>query len=218
MLHSYNGTRQLTLHHPTLHPRPSKFHHWFHPRFPRPLPSTLDNLLTWIRHVMSVKTFKNFNMVANNNIFDLKILVVLCCAACILVLITRIYWVLVRKQEFKQKKVEKLVKTLIVAGSGLQFIFCVYFIIFMYLLLLFSWFTLTEVSYIYSSTTRICTFNNSEILSLNSLKHNWWSTYIFFSCRWSHKRNSHTADRIYPVVIIQESMLLQTQTQWVQRR
>jgi glucan phosphoethanolaminetransferase (alkaline phosphatase superfamily) len=65
-------------------------------------------------------------MAATNSEIDLKMLVFSCIVAFILVFTVRIYWVLVRRQGMKKEKVEKLVKTMVVMGSGLIFIFIIF--------------------------------------------------------------------------------------------
>ena len=49
---------------------------------------------------------------------DFKMLIFLCSLIFMLVFIVRIYWVLIRRKNLKKQKVEKLVKTMIVMGSG----------------------------------------------------------------------------------------------------
>ena len=49
---------------------------------------------------------------------DFKMLIFLCSLIFMLVFIVRIYWVLIRRKNLKKQKVERLVKTMIVMGSG----------------------------------------------------------------------------------------------------
>ena len=49
---------------------------------------------------------------------DFKMLIFLCSLIFMLVFIVRIYWVLIRRKNLKKQKIEKLVKTMIVMGSG----------------------------------------------------------------------------------------------------
>ena len=57
-------------------------------------------------------------MAANHDVNDFK-MIVFFCTFILLLIIVRIYWVLIRRQGLKKKKVERLVKTMIVMGSGL---------------------------------------------------------------------------------------------------
>ena len=65
-------------------------------------------------------------MAATNTEVDVKMLGFLCIVTVILAFIARVYWVLVRRRGLKKEKVEKLVKTMIVMGSGLTFSHVVY--------------------------------------------------------------------------------------------
>ena len=73
-------------------------------------------------YFMLKKYNENFNMAAKKFDVDFKMLVLSCTVTFILAFIVRIYWVLVRRQGLKKAKVEKLVKTMIVMGSGLIFL------------------------------------------------------------------------------------------------
>ena len=73
-------------------------------------------------YFMLKKYNENFNMAAKIFDVDFKMLVLSCTVTFILAFIVRIYWVLVRRQGLKKAKVAKLVKTMIVMGSGLIFL------------------------------------------------------------------------------------------------
>jgi preprotein translocase subunit YajC len=65
-------------------------------------------------------------MAAKNDDVDFKMLILSFSATFLLVFIVRIYWVLVRRQGLKKKKDKKLVKTMIVMGSGLINIYIIH--------------------------------------------------------------------------------------------
>ena len=65
-------------------------------------------------------------MAAKNYDVDFKMLILSFSATFLLVFIVRIYWVLVRRQGLKKKKDKKLVKTMIVMGSGLINIYIIH--------------------------------------------------------------------------------------------